>query len=212
MVTRCGGRRLRWLHVGRSRQTRCGPGHRRPASRWSSARTGGSGGPTMHTEDIALDRLARALRDRIRPAMTRPVGTLEVAAWDVGGEPVAAATGLRAPYRPFAIGQPWGRPWDTTWFRVRATVPDPPPGDLELVVDLGWRDDSMPGFQAEALAYDAEGTVLKAVQPRNNWVPVRGPAVEVYLEAAANPQFFGGRIEQFRPTPLGDVHTAGSEP
>ncbi|GAA3346837.1 glycoside hydrolase family 38 C-terminal domain-containing protein [Amorphoplanes nipponensis] len=166
----------------------------------------------MHTEDIALDRLIRALRDRIRPALTRPVGTLEVAAWDVGGEPVGAATGLRAPYRPFAIGQPWGRPWDTTWFRVRATVPDPPPGDLELVVDLGWRDDSMPGFQAEALAYDADGTVLKAVQPRNNWVPVRGPDVEVFLEAAANPQFFGAHIEQFRPTPLGDVHTAGNEP
>jgi alpha-mannosidase len=48
------------------------------------------------------------------------------------------------------------------------------------------------------------------VQPRNNWVPVDGPDVEIYLEAAANPQFFGRSVDRFRPTALGDVRTAGA--
>src|SRR4051812_9935494 len=166
----------------------------------------------MHAEDITLERLARALRDRIRPALATPVADVEISAWDVGGEPVPVTTALRAGYRPFAIGERWGRPWDTTWFRLRGTVPEAARGGVELVVDLGWHDDSTPGFQAEALAYGPDGTVIKGVQPRNNWVPVQGPDVEVYLEAAANPQFFGSRIDRFRPTQLGDVRTAGTDP
>ena len=54
--------------------------------------------------------------------------------------------------------------------------------------------------------------MIKGIQPRNNWVPVTGDEVEVFLEAAANPQFFGRRIDRFQPTPLGDVRTAGTEP
>src|SRR5919107_3206582 len=90
---------------------------------------------------------------------------------------------------------------------------------------MGWQDDPLPGFQAEALAYAADGTVLKGVQPRNNWIPVTGRAtkaasphgnqngeVDVYLEAAANPQFFGPAADRFRATPLGDVRTAGDRP
>ncbi len=167
----------------------------------------------MHTEDIALDRLDRALRDRLLPAAARTVAAVEVTAWEAGPDPVPAAVALRAEYRPFAIGGRWGRPWDTVWFRMRGTVPEAARGSrVELVVDLGGQDDSMPGFQAEALAYRADGSVLKAVQPRTNWVPVTGDEVDVYLEAAANPQFFGRHVEQFRPTPLGDVRTAGREP
>jgi alpha-mannosidase len=145
---------------------------------------------------------------------------MEVSAWHVGGEPVPAAAAIpglddsafRADYRPFAVGERWGRPWDTTWFRLRGSVPRPARGRrTELLIDFGWAD-TMPGFQAEALAYRADGTVIKGLQPLNNWVPVDGDTVDVFLEAAANPQFFGHHIPQFRPTPLGDVRTAGDEP
>ena len=174
----------------------------------------------MHAETVTLDRLDRAIRDRIQPAVVVPVADVEVTAWHVDGEPVPASAAIpgldpaayRAEYRPFPIGAAWGRPWDTTWFRMRASVPESARGRLvELVVDLGWRD-TMPGFQAEGLAYGADGVVIKGVHPLTNWVPVAGTHVEVYLEAAANPQFFGHDIPRFAPSPLGDVRTAGRHP
>ncbi len=174
----------------------------------------------MHSEGIALQRLDRALRDRLRPATAVPIGDLGVTAWTVGGEPVPAAaaipglddTAYRADYRPFGIGDRWGTPWDTTWFRFRGEVPAAARGRrIELVVDLGW-EDTMPGFQAEGLAYRPDGTVVKGLEPLNNWLPVAGDDVDIYLEAAANPQFFGQHIAQFRPTDLGDVRTAPPEP
>jgi alpha-mannosidase len=167
----------------------------------------------VHSEDVTLQRLARALASRLGPAAARHVADLQITAWDVGGEPVPFAVAAAARYRPFAVGQAWGRPWDTTWFRIRGTVPEQARGGrVELVLDLGWQNDSLPGFQAEALAYRADGEVIKGVQPRNNWVPVTGTEVDVFLEAAANPQFFGRQRDRFQPTPLGDVRTAGTEP
>jgi alpha-mannosidase len=167
----------------------------------------------MHSEDVTVHRLDRALRDRLRPAAARRVAGLQITAWEVGGEPVPFAVAAAAGHRPVEVGAAWGRPWDTTWFRMRGRVPDEVRGGrVELVVDLGWQDDSVPGFQAEALAYAADGTVLKGVQPRNNWIPVTAAEVDVFLEAAANPQFFGRAADRFRPTPLGDVRTAGDRP
>ena len=167
----------------------------------------------MHTEDITLQRLARARRDRLQPAAMTPVADVEITAWDVGGEPVPFAVAADASYRTFSVGEAWGKPWGTTWFRMRGRVPGAVRHErVELVVDLGWQADSAPGFQAEGLAYRPDGTVIKGVQPRNNWVPVDGDEVDVFLEAAANPQFFGHDIDRFRPTPLGDLWSAGTEP
>jgi alpha-mannosidase len=152
--------------------------------------------------------------------MAVPIGDLAITAWTVGGEPVPAAAAIpglddsafRADYQPFAVGDRWGTPWDTTWFRFRGEVPAEARGRrVELVVDFGW-EDTMPGFQAEGLAYRPDGTVVKGLEPLNNWVPVAGDNVDIYLEAAANPQFFGHNIAQFRPTDLGDVLTAPPEP
>jgi len=143
-----------------------------------------------------------------------------VTAWHVDGEPVPPAVAIpgldpaayRADYQPFPVGEAWGRPWSTTWFRMRGSVPESARTQrVELVVDLGWRD-TRPGFQAEGLAYRADGMVIKGVQPLTNWVPIEGSSVDVYLEAAANPQVFGSDIPAFAPTPLGDVLTAGDAP
>ena len=80
-----------------------------------------------------------------------------------------------------------------------------------MLVDLGWIG-SGPGFQAEGLVYDADGLVLKGLEPRNTWLPVSTSPGEdfcLYIEAAANPDVAQGW--SFRPTSLGDLSTAPEE-
>ncbi|RNI24337.1 alpha-mannosidase [Flexivirga caeni] len=164
---------------------------------------------------LTEDRIARVLTERIRPKIYRAVGELSVSAWHVGGgqgEPVSPAGALGAAYEPFAVGEAWGPPWGTTWFRLTADVPAPDPaGPTELVVDLGWADHS-PGFQAEGLVYRPDGSVVKGLNPRNGWIPVRPneTRVELYVEAAANPLLL--EVHPFLPTQLGDKETAGDRP
>ena len=78
-------------------------------------------------------------------------------------------------------------------------------------MDLGFSE-SEPGFQAEGLVWTAEGRILKAVEPRNQAVPLpsssparSGAQVEVLVEAASNPHL----LEQmsFSPTRLGSPET-----
>ena len=163
----------------------------------------------MHDDSrLVEDRLQRALRDRIRPAVYASTSPLDVTAWHVPGEPVPVAEALQAEYSPFAVGQPWGRAWSTTWFRLRGEVPAGFAGKrVEVVVDLGFTGDT-PGFQAEGLAYDSSGTPLKGLHPRNRYVPVVSPArggeqVDLLVEAAANPA-----IPLPHPTEAGDRLTA----
>src|SRR5690606_38690909 len=83
----------------------------------------------------------------------------------------------------------------------------------ELLIDLGFHA-AEPGFQAEGSVYRSDGTIIKAVEPRNAHVPLEcapGDEFELYLEAAANPDVADG-FRLFRPTPLGSLHTAGDEP
>ncbi len=80
----------------------------------------------------------------------------------------------------------------------------------EVIVDLGFTR-SRSGFQAEGLAYRADGTLIKAIAPLNNWLPVEGEGgIDVYIEAAANPDVAGDYT--FAPTALGDKATAGETP
>ena len=160
-----------------------------------------------------LTRLDRFLSDhRDLYLDTAPV---EIEAWEVPDEPVGFDEARDAAYRPFPVGRDWGRPWGTTWFRVRGEVPaswaDVPDAAPELVVDLGFHRFDV-GFQAEALAWRPDGTTIKAVEPENRWVPVGGPgeSFEVFLEAASNPRVTSEAL--VHPTPVGDKRTAGSEP
>ena len=64
---------------------------------------------------------------------------------------------------------------------------------LEAIIDLGGEYDS-PGFQCEGLVFRADGGIVKAHNPRNQWIPVEAGAdgrFEFYLEAAANPVVLG---------------------
>ncbi len=107
------------------------------------------------------------------------------------------------------MGLAWGPPWSTSWFHLTAEVPERMRGRrVELHVDLGFTS-AHPGFQAEGLAYDASGRILKGVEPRTSYVPVEGDSVDVYVEAAANPTVL---VAGFPSTPLGDVLTAPRDP
>ncbi|MER6385166.1 glycoside hydrolase family 38 C-terminal domain-containing protein [Streptomyces sp. NPDC001250] len=170
----------------------------------------------MHDERRRIEeRVARLHTERIKPAIYAARVPLEVTAWQAPGEPVPFAQAAAAPYTPFATDTPWGSPWGTTWFRMRGRVPaDWAGARVESVIDLGFVGD-WPGNQAEALVHRADGTPLKAVNPLNQYVPVAHPAaggeeVEYLVEAASNPDILANGFA--RPTPLGDVRTAGDRP
>ncbi|GAA4177262.1 alpha-mannosidase [Gryllotalpicola koreensis] len=174
----------------------------------------------MH-DDSALvrARIQRFLLERIAPAVYRASAPLEITAWEVPDEPVpfAEATGPGASYAPFTLGSPWGRPWGTTWFHVTGDVPseweDAQAGGAraEVLVDLGFTE-RQPGFQAEGLVWSPEGVIVKAIEPRNGYVPAgaSGDRVELFIEAASNPDVGGDWL--FRPTVMGDKLTAGDGP
>ena len=91
-----------------------------------------------------------------------------------------------------------------------------PSGPISLGRVSSWSSTSgsaadQPGFAAEGLAYAADGTVIKGIEPRNSYVPLVGSdPVDLYLEAAANPDVGYGWT--FAPTPMGDPATAGADP
>ncbi|MFZ4237224.1 alpha-mannosidase [Streptomyces murinus] len=167
----------------------------------------------MHDDrTLVEDRLRRVLSERIRPAVYPESVPLQVAVWHAPGEPVPVAEGLAAEHRPIEAGTPWGAPWGTSWFRVTGTVPKAWAGrTVEALLDLGFEQD-LPGFQCEGLVHRPDGTPVKGLNPRNQWVRIGAPVaggerVCLHIEAAANPLVFGPG-----PTPLGEKETAGSAP
>ncbi|MFI6861385.1 alpha-mannosidase [Streptomyces sp. NPDC050421] len=170
----------------------------------------------MHDDRSLVEaRLKRVLDERIRPAVYPESVPLDVAVWNAPGEPVPVAEGLAGATEPIAVGDRWGAPWGTCWFRVSGTVPEAWAGrTVEALLDLGF-DENMPGFQCEGLVYRPDGTPVKGLNPRNQWVRVGAPAaggeeVLLHIEAASNPVILD--YHPFLPTTLGDKDTAGDEP
>ncbi|MET1022153.1 MAG: glycoside hydrolase family 38 C-terminal domain-containing protein [Arthrobacter sp.] len=162
-------------------------------------------------------RLDRFVRDRITPAIYTRSVPLTLSSWDVPDEPVRVMEALRQQFTPQEHGAAWGRPWSTKWLRVQGQVPDgwgtAADTSVEIVVDLGFSAD-LPGFQCEGIAWRADGTIVKAISPRNQYIPLKllgsGMSVDFYVEAAANPDLSQGWT--FAATPYGDKATAGREP
>ncbi|MEE2815921.1 MAG: glycoside hydrolase family 38 C-terminal domain-containing protein [Actinomycetota bacterium] len=168
----------------------------------------------MHDDSsLTVGRVNRVLAERIRPAIHSARVPLEIAVHQLPGEPIAPAEGLALDFQPFTAGSMWGPAWGTTWFRVRGEVPAEWGGKkVEALIDLGF-DINMPGFQCEALVYRADGTPVKSINPRNQWVPVdtvAGHSVELFLEGAANPVLLD--YHPFLPTQEGDIRTSSPEP
>jgi alpha-mannosidase len=155
-------------------------------------------------------RIQRALFERILPAVHGPSVPFAVAAWTAPGEPVSFDEAMRQSFTPFAVGEKWARPWGTTWYKLRATVPSGwSSGSIEAVIDLGFQGIS-PGFQAEGMVWNADGSPRSGVHPDRRAVPLDdarpGSEVEIILEAAANPGI-GSPV-----TPMGAWETAGERP
>ncbi|MFG2263708.1 alpha-mannosidase [Streptomyces sp. NPDC048720] len=170
----------------------------------------------MHDDRSLVEaRLRRVLDERLRPAVYPESVPLRVAVWHAPGEPVPVAEGLAAEPEPIEVGARWGAPWGTSWFRVTGTVPEAWAGrTVEALLDLGF-DENMPGFQCEGLVYRPDGTPVKGLNPRNQWVRIGAPAeggeeVRLHIEAGSNPVILD--YHPFRPTRLGDKDTAGHEP
>ena len=172
----------------------------------------------MHDDRrITEVRLARFVRERIVPAVYSRTVPLTLSSWEVPGEPVPALEAMRQEFQPQEHGAPWGRPWGTTWLRLQGEVPESwgggPDTTVEVVVDLGFTTEA-PGFQCEGIAWRSDGSIIKAISPRNQYIPLKllgsGMAVDFYVEAAANPDMAQGWT--FAATPLGDKATAGDAP
>lgn len=176
----------------------------------------------MHDRSrLALLRIDRFVRERLEPNVHRASAPLAATRWDAEGEPVPFATAAAGVYAPIAPGDAWGRPWGTTWFRVRGGIPSswrdadgslPPRTRAELVADLGFAQ-GQPGFQCEAMVWDAAGRPVRGIAPLNNAVAEAVDAageIDVYIEGASNPDV--GSLFTFEPTPVGDRATAGTEP
>ncbi|WP_378730314.1 alpha-mannosidase [Nocardia brasiliensis] len=167
----------------------------------------------MHDDRRLVEgRLGRVLTERIAPAIYPESVPLAVSIWVAPDEPVPVAEGLVAPRTPTRPGAPWGAPWGTSWLTVEGTVPAAWAGKtVEAIIDLGF-DRNMTGFQCEGLVYRPDGSPVKGLHPRNQWVRVGSPAVGgehvvLHVEAASNPI-----IPFFSPNALGDKLTAGTEP
>ena len=172
----------------------------------------------MHDDRrITEVRLARFVRERIDPAVYPRSVPLTLTSWDAPGEPVTVMEALRHDFLPQEHGAAWGQPWGTKWLRLQGDVPEAwgtgADTAVEIVVDLGFINEA-PGFQCEGIAWRPDGTIIKAISPRNQYIPLKllgsGMAVDFYVEAAANPDMAQGWT--FAATPLGDKATAGTAP
>jgi alpha-mannosidase len=165
---------------------------------------------------LTLDRARRVLNERIRPAIHADAVAFTVERVQLPGEPEPAHVAAARAHEPYTVGEAWGPAWGTTWFHLSATIPERFAGRrLEAVIDLGF-ETSKPGFQAEGLVLTEDLTPIKAVNPRNQWVPitdsaVAGERVALRIEAASNPVILD-EADLFRPTERGDILTAGPEP
>lgn len=173
----------------------------------------------MHDRSqLALIRIDRFVEERLRPHIHRAAAPVALTRWEAPGEPVSFEEALAGDFSSIAPGDQWGRPWGTTWFRLRGEVPStwsdadgslPPRTRAELVVDLGFTA-GQPGFQSEAMIWDLDGRQIRGVAPLNNAVSEAvdsAGVVDVYMEAASNPDV--GSLFTFEPTPVGDRATAG---
>ncbi|MBN6191766.1 alpha-mannosidase [Microbacterium sp. SSW1-47] len=170
----------------------------------------------MHDDtSLTVGRVKRVLEERIRPAIHSASVPLTVELHELPGEPIPPAEGLALDFAPGAVGSLWGPAWGTTWFKLTGRVPADWKGRrVEALIDLGF-DVNMTGFQCEALAYRPDGTPIKSINPRNQWVPIAENAhgdepVELYLEGASNPVLLD--YHPFLPTQEGDILTSSKEP
>jgi alpha-mannosidase len=168
----------------------------------------------MHQGIKAVEgRLDRFVRDRLNPAIYTDRIPLTISAWQAPREPVPFDHAIDQVFEDVSLGWSFGRAWSTVWLKVSGTIPESWSSSNqkllapEILIDFGYNT-SRSGFQAEALAYDISGKPIKAISPKNSWLPwnYSDKKIEFYLEVAANPDVAGEYT--FEPTSFGDWDTA----
>ena len=158
----------------------------------------------MHDNaELVEERITRELAERVLPLVTAARQTLHVEAGPALDE-----------LAPFAVGRPWGKPWDTTWFRFSGPCPrtgrgrDPGRTASRRCSTSGGvgRD---PGSAGRAWSATPAATPCTAcTRAARPWPWNRSPGRSpLDVEAASNPSF-----PQFQPSPLGSLATAGDDP
>ena len=112
--------------------------------------------PSFMREGLIIDELTsipQFVKTVVHPAVYPERVPLEVAAHHLHGEPIPAREALRRPFAGFSVGESWGGMWDTTWFRLRGTIPGPWKGS-EVVALIHLGGDEVVGFTAEGLIWD----------------------------------------------------------
>src|SRR5436190_22243561 len=131
------------------------------------------------------------MRHHIERAIYSAAAPLTVEAQHVHGEPISYAEAVGRPFERFAVGATWGGRWDTTWFRLRGTVPHEWQG-AEVAVRLCVGHAGMDGFGSEALVWSERGPEQGLSKFHQEHVVLKkakgGEAVDVVAEAAANPE------------------------
>jgi alpha-mannosidase len=147
--------------------------------------------------DRLLARVRHLLTHYVEPARFGAGVPVELAVHRIHGEPVRYDDGAKGPWEPFAVGDRWGGTWDTSWFRLRAEVPDEWKHErVDLRVDLGYHGG--PGFGSEGQVW-LKGAPLAGVNSRHQEVMLfdgarGGETVELFVEAASNPKGGGEQL------------------
>ncbi|WFB35938.1 alpha-mannosidase [Kiritimatiellota bacterium B12222] len=137
---------------------------------------------------ITETRLHKAL-PRLQKRCYHDPRPVSLSAWQVDGEPVPLDQALQATYSPFAVGDAWGKQWDTTWIRVTGTLPTEWKSEVTML-RVRLNATGREGFTAEGLVY-INGKLACALNANRDEIPVGkywepGEDFELWIEAAAN--------------------------
>jgi alpha-mannosidase len=155
---------------------------------------------------ITEARIARTI-ELIQDSIFTGDAPLQVEAYRAEGEPHFPPQVPEAGYEPINVGDKWGRPWSTVWFRFTGAVPAEWAGrNVVALVRLGSLAGE--GFTAEGLVWQ-EGKPIRAINVNRADVPVAaqaqgGEAVSFVVEAAANPTIRAW-IPYGNPEPTGEA-------
>jgi alpha-mannosidase len=146
----------------------------------------------MHrTDDIRSARLRRWLEQRVKPGSYDDSRPAQLEVLHVPGEPIAAEDALAGRFEPYAVGEPFGPAWATSWFRFSASVPAEWAGrEVVAVVAIEWLGEKLhPTFAGEAMVWDGKQPVRGLSYAHDEHVitarAAGGEPVELYLEASA---------------------------
>ncbi len=172
-------------------------------------------GATADSGEAVRQRAREMLLRAVEPAVFGPGHPLAITAWHLPGEPVPPDEATGGPYEPFAVGDAWGPRWGTTWFHLQGRVPAEWAGqEVVLRLEALRAGSEVPG--GEFLIFSAvDGRLSPRLGLSFQHAAASlfssaggGEAVDLYVEAAANPTTPEDRMAGFdwpelRPDPGG---------